>query len=283
MSEIDFQKKLDVFFDKNDNYIFDFDITEYGQKYIIENKYKLPKLFRYSPANYYNIRALEMKSLYLSEIGKMNDIFEGLTGKITNDVIENLDRLYDLVYIKSFSENCDNLRMWSAYADNYSGMCVEYDARRLPDKVLYHLFPVRYSDKRVTKHNLGLSFLELTEMKNSIDEIDVRFLKDVIGLFIAKSEDWEYEKEWRIIVSYLQMNRKYDDVEMADDSELEKELYNIDSQVIEFDCVSRIYLGPKMEEIKKNHIREIGMRLGVDVIEMSLSKTEYKLVPKNEI
>lgn len=283
MSEIDFRKKLDMFFDKNDNYIFDFDIAEYSQEYIIENKYKLPKLFRYSPADYYNIRTLEMNKLYLSEIGKMNDIFEGLTGKITNDVIENLDKLYDLVYIKSFSENCDNLRMWSTYADNYSGMCVEYDARKLSDKVLYHLFPVRYSDKRVTNNNLGLSFSELTEIKNSIDEIDVCFLKDVVGLFISKSKDWEYEKEWRIIVSYLQMNRKYDEVEMADDSELEKELYNIDSQVIEFDCVSRIYLGPKMEEIKKNHIREIGMRLGVDVIEMSLSKTEYKLVPKNEI
>ena len=44
--------------------------------------------------------------------------------------------------------------MWAHYADNYSGMCVEYDFSKLSETLLFHLYPVYYSAKRSTSRHL---------------------------------------------------------------------------------------------------------------------------------
>lgn len=280
-----FRDEMETLFSAESEYIYDSELAEFANNIIIKNKNNLPILYRYSPADYYNIRGIETRKIYLSEVGKMNDIFEGLTGEVDNEVINNIDKLYDLAYLKSFSENHNNLKMWSTYADNYAGMCVAYDVKKLPDNVLYHLFPVRYSDSRLIKNDLHFSFKDLIYMKKRIeegDDYDFTFLKDVMGLFISKSTNWMEEQEWRLIVTYLQMFNSYDEVELHDDTQYENKLYEIDYQNVEFDCAIKIYLGPKMEELKKEHLKEIGKNLGIDVVEMCLSNTEYKLLPKGE-
>ena len=99
--------------------------------WLIDHKEQLPYLYRYSKADYYNIHSLETKTLSLSPIGEMNDIFEGLAYEINPENIGAEKRLKDIAYIKSFSEKHDDLRMWGIYADNYSGMCVKYNIRKL--------------------------------------------------------------------------------------------------------------------------------------------------------
>ena len=58
----------------NDDTVSDLDLHDFVKDSLLTNRSAIPKLFRYSPANYYNIRGVETQSLYLSTIGAMNDI-----------------------------------------------------------------------------------------------------------------------------------------------------------------------------------------------------------------
>lgn len=278
----------DLFNQTEKNYFFDSDLLDFFYNYLFVNgkpNNDLKPLYRYSPADYYNIRSLETKKIHLSEIGRMNDVFEGLSCEINDNELNSIDKLYDLAYIKSFSENCNDLSMWSRYADEYSGMCVKYDVRKLDENVLCHLYPVNYSDERFVKSNLHFTFDELIRTKQNrengdcLDSCD--FLEDIMALFLSKSKVWEYEKEWRLIFSYLQLNADYEEIENEKNAGQEI-LYEYNTKDIDFDCATRIYLGPKMERTKKEHLKEIGQKLCIDVIELQLSKNKYELVPTEE-
>ncbi|MBW5798624.1 DUF2971 domain-containing protein [Halomonas elongata] len=85
----------------------------------------------------------------------------------------------DIFAILSLSENPDNVLMWSHYADNHTGFCVEFDTScgrlfRGARKVQYH------------KH-----FPVLNWWKDSVFNI-------YWSMVFNKSDDWSYEKEWRV-------------------------------------------------------------------------------------
>ena len=290
MSDFDFRSALEEMIEsEKGQYLFDVSLVGFSEEILLKNKEKIPLLYRYSPADYNNIRNLEKETVFLSATGSMNDVFEGLSGAVEEDVLQNIDKLYDLAFIKSFSERKDSLLMWSTYADNYAGMCVEYDMKQLEDdSILYHLFPVRYSNERLIRNNLTITYEELIKIKYAItngDDYDFDFNKDVMGLFLSKSEEWKYEKEWRLLYSYLQLNIPYSEIETEFDSPNERLLYykkwdETGKRTIKMPCITHIYLGPKMQSNIKNHIREIGEKLKVPVTELVLNKKEYKLNPK---
>lgn len=266
---------------------FEDDLIDFTQKCILPNKSDLPSLYRYMPADYYNIRNLELNQLHLSEIGYMNDIYEGLSFKSDKNYRPTINEMKDFAYIKSFSENKYDLLMWSTYAQNYTGMCIKYDLSEATDDILYHLYPVIYSD---TKFEFNIEFADaysaLVEMKKEIetgegnfDESDMIFIEEVSKCFLIKSKFWKNEKEWRLMVTYAHMNRPcLDDPITFNSREIEnKELYGIRYYDVDFPYAKEIYLGPAMETIKKEHIKEIGARLGINVFEAKLSNEEYKL------
>lgn len=266
----------------NPSYVFDFELCSYIREELIPNKERIPVLYRYSPADYNNIRALERGTLFLSEAGSMNDVFEGLSCRLDDKDLDCVDHLHDLAFLKSFTENEDDAVMWGTYADSYAGICVAYDCTNCADESLYyHLFPVRYTDSRLTKatvRGMAHSLLELKReesLGNCASDADE--LKDVMSLFVSKSDKWAYEKEWRLIVTYLQMHTRFGEYE--NDTDL-KELYNISSQTIEFPYAKEIFLGPRMRSHVKEHLYEIGAKLGIPVHEMMLAKDSYKLVKK---
>ena len=259
--------------------VYDGELYSFVEDILLPNRKILPKLYRYSPSNYYNIRGLETQNLFLSTIGTMNDIFEGLACEIDDKVLNNIDRYSDIAYLKSFSEEKDNLLMWAHYADNYCGMCVEYDFSKLSEAALYHLFPVYYSNKRFTKQDLNYTISNLYWLKiaqeegNSPDE--TFWLKDIMYLFLVKPKCWEYEKEWRLVGTFPQVT---DDAENIGDEELAK-FYNISQKISVKDCVTAVYLGARMKKDIKEHISEIcNEKLpNVKVFSAKLSKDRYAL------
>lgn len=271
----------------NDNVSFEDDLIEFTQTCILRNKENLPPLYRYMPADYYNIRNLELSQLHLSEIGYMNDIYEGLSFKSDKNYRPTLKEMRDFAYIKSFSENKDNLLMWSTYAQNYTGMCIKYDLSEATDDILYHLYPIIYSDSKLEFDiNFAEAYSAIHNMKKEIEtgdssfvDDDMIFIEEVSKIFLIKSKFWSYEKEWRIMVSYAQMNRAelYYPLDFDNSSDIEKkELYGIRYCDISFPYAKEIYLGPEMETFKKDHIKEIGSRLGISVYETKLSNEEFK-------
>ena len=86
------------------------------------------------------------------------------------------------IRICSFSELYDSLLLWSHYADEHKGICIEYDLFE-EDKIRPFLQPIVYSDK---VYKIGI-FEELTTLKK-------------IGSTLIKCKEWEYEAEWRLTI-----------------------------------------------------------------------------------
>jgi hypothetical protein len=96
----------------------------------------------------------------------------------------------------SFSETNLSLIMWRYYGDNHKGFCLEYDLTMIKkDSILANcLFPVIYIS-------------DIPDMTPYYAEEENKF-NNLIGVVAAmhKSEEWDHEKEWRII---LPLGEKY--------------------------------------------------------------------------
>lgn len=90
-----------------------------------------------------------------------------------NDVYKSVESNLKTHNICCFSENKDNILMWSHYANNHKGFCIEY----------------RYID--IAKSNV---FLCPVLYKDSIPYLDDGIAK----IIYTKANNWEYECEWRI-------------------------------------------------------------------------------------
>lgn len=273
------EKFRKMFIQAGQECVYDSELLSFSKEVLLKNKMRIPSLFRYSPADYNNIRGLETQTLFLSPAGKMNDVFEGLACEINGKVLQQLDRLSDCAYLKSFSEDNLNELMWAHYADSYSGMCVKYDLSKLNDNILCYLFPIYYSDVRRRSQSLEYTIQELIELKiadaSRYYPNDTDFLKDIMHLFLTKSKAWEYEKEWRIVATYPQIHKTADDI--GDDIAA---YYALNNQTIFVNgCIQAVYLGPKIRDVQRNHIIEICKdKLGnIPVYSVTLSKDKYDL------
>lgn len=111
--------------------------------------------------------------------------------ELNHAVLPALDRK---IGILSLTEKPDNLLMWAHYADSHQGFVVEFDESHsfFTEKLRSHdalrqLRKITYSRHRP---NLTLS---------SVENIDV---------LLTKSDDWEYEQEWRMILPLEECDKR---------------------------------------------------------------------------
>lgn len=256
----------------------DADVNEFFHGYLnpVLDEEKPFKLYRYMPPRYFNIRNIETQMIHLSTNGSMNDTFEGIPefrGKLS---CQDAKELEDLAYMACFTEENDNTLMWSHYAKDHTGVCVEYDLKKLDNDtngVLSHLFPIVYSEQRPALRDIGSMIDSQKQLNEAINKGNVYDGKepfnDILPLFLTKGKVWEYEKEWRILYTKKQM---YD----IDD----EELYTGN---LSFKCISSIYLGYRIQPAIKQHLLEISKRLSslgsfVPVYQAQLSPGGYNIV-----
>lgn len=160
------------------------------------------KLYRYMPATYYNIRNFEKGMIHLSPNGVMNDVYEGIPNSQEDLSYYQLEKLSDLASMTCLSETYDNTLMWSHYANNHEGICVEYDLKLLqndPLKICNHLFPVLYCDTRLVTQDIQSLINSHRELKKDIDEGNAyegnELLNNILPMFLTKGIEWSYEKE----------------------------------------------------------------------------------------
>jgi len=132
-------------------------------------------LFKYYPFNQFTLDALVNGYFYLASSEQLNDPIElpydSLSADKTNLFLRPNFRL------ASFSNNENSMLMWSHYAENHTGLMVEYCFEgELPEgvgiqKVSYSHTTKRYKEK---KHYLFNQYM------------------------LTKNEDWSYEKEVRL-------------------------------------------------------------------------------------
>lgn len=107
--------------------------------------------------------------------------------RIKNQILMDIFRLfyYRRTFICSLSETCDNVLMWSHYANKNAGMCLVFNSHKA-GLVRDNVVPVQYYDRYPS--NL----------------VDARRIDDLgmltKQLLASKSSDWSYEREWRALM-----------------------------------------------------------------------------------
>jgi hypothetical protein len=96
--------------------------------------------------------------------------------------------------ILSLSESFDNTTMWSHYANNHEGIYIEYNPLILINKAVGVLHKVKYLKPDDIVFNAYKLFACCSSNR------DFEQYKSLINeMFLTKSNDWAYEKEWRIV------------------------------------------------------------------------------------
>ena len=134
------------------------------------------------------------------------------------------DRIFCVV------EDYDNLLMWAHYADCHKGAVIKLRCIPELDTPLCAATPIIYSDRMPV-----LAIIEDTFYDIPADQLEL-----VQKLFYVKSNDWSYEKEWRVVLKKTSDNRQ-----------------NYDMNDIHKEEIEAIYLGFKMSDRDKDNILEI--------------------------
>jgi hypothetical protein len=134
---------------------------------------------------------------YQQEVGSKQELDEKmLSGDLSEELKARVIRAavaaslhkrpqYRNVGVACFSEKVDDLLMWSHYANGHRGFCLEFDTHYAPFAEAGKLHQVKYSHAYP-----GL---------NPVDVILGRMPHLPAALLTTKSEQWSYEREWRII------------------------------------------------------------------------------------
>lgn len=234
------------------------------------------KLFRYMPATYHSIRNFEKQIIHLSPNGVMNDLYEGIPDSQEELPYYRLKKLSDLAFMTCLTETNNNTLMWSQYADNNVGICVEYDLKLLredPLGICKHLFPVVYGDMRPAVRDIHSLIESHCALKKAIDGYYVydgdEMLDDILPMFLSKGNIWKHEQEWRIIFT-------------------KKQIYDVDEKILysgnlPFPCVTAVYLGYKIDPEIRDNLIEIADRISsaenrkVEVYQAKLESLGYEV------
>ena len=179
-----------------------------------------------------------------------------LSSNFADDLMDAVNqtfrRLRKEFRIACFSKTKDSILMWSHYAKNHTGFCIEYDFHS--SKLAQHLHPVRYTQDR--KFIPG-SFA---------DHDNAAANHAIYEAALYKSEEWSYEEEWRCVLHEKVLNRlnplPFDISRFA---------FGVQS------CINAVYLGAKTAEKYRIQICDHYKGTNVKVFQMELMPDCYKL------
>lgn len=171
--------------------------------------------------------------IWCSDFLNLNDPMEGyfaLTSRLqkksgSDEVLSAITNGKTDVGIASLSDTFANDLMWAHYASNWTGICIEYRAKRLIAALPNAATVVRmaYNDKPA---EVGLGDSEnITEA--------------VKKAFSQKKYNWAYEREWRVLGNKGR------------------------NRITDKKAIRRVYLGPRLGHEHSIHIRTTLKKAGV--------------------
>ena len=176
------------------------------------------------------------------------------TFKAISVLRKEFEELKTTIGIACFSEVFDSLLMWSHYANNHSGICVEYDLLKMNKQLSYSPVPIIYSSERV--------FID----KISVDTIDYESVKSLINCTTTKSPEWAYEKEWRIIRDNAACGEQWDSINKG--------------ALLEMITPNSIIMGCMIQPVIEDRIKEFCSNNKINLYKMDKSLTSYGLIKK---
>jgi len=223
----------------------------------ILEKHRIKSVFKYRPGTLFNedMDNLSSNKVWASKTIYFNDPYDCTFIIDSNYLVEkNYDkqfydewsyRMHSTTCASCFSEVYDSILMWSHYAENHEGFCIEYN---LYDVLWNHMvYPVLYSDKILNP--LWFSGKDDTNWDKK--------------LLLTKSNKWKYEREWRIIISPLV-----------------NELIEGKGMQIQMPKPKAIYMGCKIERNMKlkNALIEYTSSNNIKLFKLKMDRCFYKLI-----
>ena len=161
------------------------------------------------------------------------------------------DQVSKRVGIVSFSQDHQNILMWSHYAENHTGFVIGFEAAKIP---YLKLFGVKYSDSSIPEYDL------------EVEESSDAYTEQYTEIMCRKSPVWEYEKELRISV-------RLEDCDYLEEPGLY--IYNLPPE-----SFNLVILGCRMTQKTREQLSKILSEerySHVKVIQAMPSTVEYKL------
>lgn len=191
-----------------------------------------------------------IKYLESDELFNQLNITQMITKQDKYQDLEGLKKtLQNSFKVSCFSTDNNNLLMWSHYAKNHQGFCVEYDVSKIEIEHTFRInfWPIIYQTRT-------LDIMLLKEIQKVIENTPV--LSSLLGIVIGtiKPKDWSYEKEWRFI------QRNVDD--------------NLFTMPVKPSCV---FLGAKISSDNKKIIKEILREQNIPYKHMKLKPGYFSL------
>lgn len=217
---------------------------------------KPSNLYRYRPLRTKakrELRALIEGFIYCPAYSAINDPMEGLH-RLSSRLTENLGSEKSRVRVRAAMENMgiasmsevyDHEPMWAHYADQFAGMCVQYNMSRL----------LKGLDREIAVTRMMYSEVEPVLLDDSSTSIDRARL-----CLSSKTVRWASEREWRLF--------KVDQGEAGYGSEK---------------AVTKIFLGSRVSTDDEVLAREAGKQIGVPVVKMQIDAYSISFAPSRRL
>lgn len=171
------------------------------------------------------------------------------------EVLKRLDKIRNMWMISCFTGKKDNKRMWSEYADQCKGICLEYDFKKVLDKVKetngeMKIMPVRYIEDRDSCSDMALNHKDLLNMNDE----GATEAKYKLACMTKEKLLYSFEEEWRLI---------YDREKKIEDEQ-------IDGDSIPFVNPKRIICGKAVDQNSGEYkeLIEIAEDKGIEMVQM---------------
>ena len=225
------------------------------------------KSCKYDNISQEKINSIKENKFWLSTPENLNDPFELKSFYINEEKIKKYNYPIELVnklisssrdiLIGCFTTRfLDNLPMWAHYANNHSGVCIEYE---INEPKLF--FPISYEGERVPGNVVIMKCLSLIakDINGKItdkEKEDLQFYQSIIfHNNLIKDTSWKYEDEYRLIYPSFFIP----DAILNDKGGI---LLNNTTLGIK---IKNIYLGMNCNEVYKKQLIDVSSKLNVGI------------------
>ena len=167
-----------------------------------------------------------------------------------DEIEETRDIMCSNSRVLCLSEEKDNILMWSHYAQNHSGVVIEFNTEH---NILKSCRKVIYSNKAPY---INGTFI----LKDNLSDLNIDDMKEIVSILYTKSKVWEYEKEWRLYFNFTIDNNLTEMLkDYVDDKPLKtfkKEVFNTKKYIhlpLFNNHITALYLGYNIN--KKNETK----------------------------
>jgi hypothetical protein len=180
--------------------------------------------------NLVKLKTLENQKVFLSELSRFNDPYDGRAIFYDTAELKQFDVLkkhkgmlfedFASYHIGTSLSSSDymNMPMWAHYSNNHCGYCVSYKTSE-NDSIKRFAFPMQYLDSRIDITEYIVRFIEYSlreKVKQSalgkkeiiLDDLSLIYLIELLDNI--KGIDWSYEKEFRLSLPKTHQERYID-------------------------------------------------------------------------